>query len=139
MSISRSTACHALLVLAVATTGLLPTVAEAQTSSAAKSKPEFPPLSQVIADYKPVPTVPGQRSYYTIWTRVKDGQMLAALPSGYEGRKFFIAMTIASGENYAGLQAGEKYVYWRRYDKRLALVEPNIEIKSTGSYQAHLL
>jgi len=62
--------------------------------------------------------------------------MLAALPGGYNGRKFFIALTIASGEDYAGLQAGDMYVYWKRYDKRLALIEPNIEIKSTGDQES---
>ncbi|MHC4117064.1 MAG: zinc-dependent metalloprotease [Planctomycetota bacterium] len=136
MSNSRSTACHALLALAVAITALLPAIVDAQTPPAAKPRPEYPPLSQVIKDYKIVPTAPGERSYYTIWTRAKDGQMLAALPAGYEGRKFFVAMTIASGENYAGLQAGDMYVYWKRYDKRLALIEPNIEIKSTGDQES---
>ncbi len=132
----KSTACHVLLALAVTITGLLPIVAEAQTSSpgkSAKSKPDFPPLDEVLKDYqKVVSTADGQRSYYTIWKREKDGQMLAALPSGYDGRRFFIALTVASGEDYAGLQAGDMYVYWKRYDKRLALIEPNIRIKSTG-------
>jgi hypothetical protein len=28
------------------------------------------------------------------------------------------------------------YVYWRRYDRRLALIEPNVEIRSTGDEQS---
>ena len=105
--------------------------------AAAKPKPEFPPLDEVTKDYeKVVSTADGERSYYTVWTREKDGQILAALPSGYEGRKFFIALTIASGEDYAGLQAGDLYVYWKRYDKRLALVAPNIQIRSTGDQES---
>ena len=104
---------------------------------AAKPKPEFPPLEEVLKDYeKVVSTADGERSFYTIWTRAKDGQMLAALPSGYEGKKFFIALTVASGESFAGLQAGDMYVYWKRYDKQLALVEPNIKIKSTGDQES---
>ncbi|MBN1973562.1 MAG: zinc-dependent metalloprotease [Sedimentisphaerales bacterium] len=102
-----------------------------------KPKPEFPSLEEVTKDYtKVVSTADGERSYYTVWTREKDGQILAALPSGYENKKFFIALTIASGENFAGLQAGDLYVYWKRYDKRLALVEPNIQIKSTGDQES---
>jgi len=108
----------------------------AQTSAAAKPRPEYPPLATVIEDYEQVRTPDGERSYYTIWTRAKDGQMLAALPSGYEGRRFFIAMTIASGEDYAGLQGNDMYVYWKRYDKRLALIEPNIRVKSTGDAES---
>ena len=105
--------------------------------AAAKPKPEFPPLEEVLKDYeKVVSTADGERSFYTIWTRAKDGQMLAALPSGYEGKKFFIALTVASGESFAGLQAGDMYVYWKRYDKQLALVEPNIRIKSTGDQES---
>jgi len=98
----------------------------------AKAKPDFPPLDEVIKDYqKVVSTADGARSFYTVWRRDKDAQMLAALPSGYEGKRFFIAVTVASGEDYAGLQAGDMYVYWKRYDKRLALIQPNIRIKST--------
>ena len=105
--------------------------------AAAKSKPEFPPLDKVKKDYKQVvSTAEGEKSYYTVWTREKDGQMLAALPSGYENKKFFIALTIASGEEFAGLQAGDMYVYWKRYDKSLALVQPNIEIRSTGDAES---
>lgn len=99
----------------------------------AKPRPEFPPLAEVIKDYtKVVSTVDGQEGLFTIWVRPKDGQMLAALPRGYENRRLFIALTVSSGETYAGLQAGDMYVYWKRYDKRLALIEPNITIRSTG-------
>lgn len=105
--------------------------------AAAKPKPEFPPLDEVTKDYELVrPGADSERTFYTIWTRDKDGQMLAALPSGYEGKRFFIALTIASGESFAGLQAGDLYVYWKRYDKRLALVEPNIQVKSTGDQES---
>ncbi|MHC4435418.1 MAG: DUF5117 domain-containing protein, partial [Planctomycetota bacterium] len=136
MSNSRSTTRYVLLALAVTITGLLPIVAGAQTSPS-KPKPEFPPLSEVTKDYKQVQVTPiGQRSYYTIWRRDKDGQMLAALPSGYNERRFFIALTVASGEDFAGLQAGDMYVYWKRYDKRLALIEPNIRVKSTGDAES---
>ena len=45
-------------------------------------------------------------------------------------------MTVASGDYFAGLQAGDMYVYWKRYDKRLALIEPNIEVKSTGDKES---
>lgn len=127
-----------LFALIVAIVVLLPMVVTAQTSSSSsKSKPDYPPLTTVTKDYEEVPpATAGERRYYKLWIREKDGQMLAALPGGYDGRKFFIALTIASGEDYAGLQAGDMYVYWKRYDKRLALIEPNIEIKSTGDQES---
>ena len=133
MSNSKSIRYYVLLALAVTITGLLPRIAAAQTSSPSKPRPDFPPFSQVREGYEEVRSIaPGQQSYYTIWQRPKDGQMLAVLPPSYNERKFFIAMTVASGEDYAGLQAGDMYVYWKRYDTRLALIEPNIRIKSTG-------
>lgn len=131
-----------LLLLAVLVIGLSSVAsgaeaAAAEKPAAAKPKPEFPPLEEVLKDYeKVVSTADGEASFYTIWTREKDGQMLAALPPGYEGKKFFIALTVASGEDFAGLQAGDMYVYWKRYDKQLALVEPNISIKSTGDKES---
>jgi hypothetical protein len=131
-----------LLISAVTIIGLSSIVAGAEKPAeekpaAAKPKPEFPPLEEVLKDYeKVVSTADGEKSFYTIWTRAKDGQMLAALPSGYEGKKFFIALTVASGESFAGLQAGDMYVYWKRYDKSLALIEPNIQIKSTGDQES---
>jgi hypothetical protein len=114
-----------------------PAAKPAPEKSEEKSKPEFPPLNEVLKDYeKVISTADGEKSYYTVWTREKDGQMLAALPSGYEDKKFFIALTIARGEEFAGLQAGDMYVYWKRYDKRLALIQPNIEIRSTGDTES---
>jgi hypothetical protein len=66
-------------------------------------------IEQRHEDYKKVvSTADGEKSLYEIWTREKDGQMLAVLPSGYESKKFFIALTVASGEDFAGLQAGDR-------------------------------
>ena len=98
---------------------------------------DFPPLEKVTEGYeKVVSTTDGQPSLYTIWVRRKDGQMLAELPRNYMMQKHFIAMTVASGELYAGLQAGDMYVYWKQYDKRLALIEPNVETRSTGDSES---
>ena len=73
---------------------------------------------------------------YTIWTRSKDGQMYAELPGSFSSKKYFIALTIASGDLFAGYQIGDLYVYWRRYDKRMALMTPNVEVRSTGDAES---
>ena len=129
-----------ILLILIIVTGATSIVLGAEEPPAAKPaapKPEFPPLDQVLKDYeKVISTADGQRSLYEIWIREKDGQMLAALPSGYESKKFFFALTVASGEDFAGLQAGDMYVYWKRYDKRLALIEPNIRVRSTGDQES---
>jgi len=131
---------NVLLVLAVIVVALSPLAALAQNSNGdkppSKPRPEFPPLDEVIKGYeKVISTADGERSLYTIWTREKDGQMLAAIPFN-ESKRYFIALTVASGEDYAGLQAGDMYVYWKRYDKRLAMIEPNLQVKSTGDQES---
>ena len=100
-------------------------------------KPDFPSHTEVLKGYeKIVSTSDGAKSFYTLWHRKKDGQLLAELPKDFAKQRHFIALTVASGDNYAGLQAGDGVFYWRQYDKRIALVEPNLEIKSSGDPQS---
>ena len=102
-----------------------------------EKKPEFPKFEEVSEGYeKVVSTADGARSLYTLWVREKDGQMLAELPAGYEAQKHFFAMTVGSGELFAGLQGRDIYTRWERFDKRLALIAPNIETRSTGDQES---
>ena len=134
MDYFKSSTKRVLLSLVVVSLGWSSVVIGAAPSKPAAPKPDFPPLNDVIKGYEQVvSTADGAKSFYTIWTRKKDGQMLAAVPVG---TKTFIAMTVASGETFAGLQAGDMYAFWKRYDKRLALIQPNIEIKSTGDQES---
>lgn len=99
--------------------------------------PEFPPQAEVFKDYEQVvSSIDKTPSLMQVWVRRKDNQMLGVLPEGYANRKFFIALTVASGERYAGLQAGDMYVYWRRIDKRMVLVAPQLEVRSTGEAES---
>jgi hypothetical protein len=108
-----------------------------RSSSFSSGDADFPSLEKVTEGYeKVVSTADGQASLYTLWVRRKDGQMLAELPRNFAMQKHFIAMTVASGEPYAGLQAGDMYVYWKAYDRRLALIEPNVETRSNGDSES---
>jgi hypothetical protein len=99
--------------------------------------PDFPPQPEVFKDYEQVvSSIDKTPSLMQVWVRRKDNQMLGVLPDGYANRKFFIALTVASGERYAGLQAGDMYVYWRRIDKRMVLVAPQLEVRSTGEAES---
>jgi len=94
---------------------------------------EYPKVEEVLKDYSPVvSTSDGGRGFYRLWRREKDQQLLAELPKDFANQRHFIALTVASGESYAGLQSGEIYGYWRLYDKKLAFIEPNLDIRSTG-------
>lgn len=97
---------------------------------------EYPPADKVLEGFEKVVTKANIRPMYTLWQRAKDGQMYAELPRGFTQKKYFIATTVASGETYAGLQGADIYVYWRQYDKRLALMTPNIEMRASGDKEA---
>jgi hypothetical protein len=102
-----------------------------------EKKPDFPPYADVFKGYRQVVSRGAtNKSLMSLWVRDKDGQMLAALPAKYSKQRFYIALTVASGERYAGLQAGEVYGYWRRYDKRIAFIQPNLAIRSTGDAES---
>lgn len=94
---------------------------------------ELPKPEDVLRGFeKVVSTADGRKSFYTLWARTKDQQLYAELPARFAQQKHYLALTVASGDSYAGLQAGEIYFYWKQYGKRLALVTPNVEIRSSG-------
>ncbi|HBS28121.1 MAG TPA: hypothetical protein DEB06_01425 [Phycisphaerales bacterium] len=96
-------------------------------------KPDFPDFKEVSKDFaKVVSTADGAASMFTLYRRDKDQQLLAEFPKDFEKKKFFIAMTVAGGTPWAGLQGGDLYVYWKRYDKNIALIMPNLQNRSTG-------
>ncbi len=116
---------------------LISVPAIAQPSGGGKKRPDFPSFESVSEGFsKVVSTAGGAKSMFTIYKRSKDGQLLAELPRSYTKDRYFFAMTVASGERFAGLQAGDTYVYWRRYNKRLALIEPNLAVRSTGDKES---
>ena len=96
-----------------------------------KPKPEFPSLEKVTKDFTEVKTSDGAKPYMRIWKNAKTGQLLAELPKDYEKARQFIAPTVSSGEQFAGLQSDAFYVYWKRYGKRVALVQENLSVKGS--------
>ncbi len=98
---------------------------------------DYPPVEQVLQGFeKVVSTADGAKSFYTLWVRAKDQQVYAELPAQFVQQKHFLALTVSSGESYAGLQAGDIYFYWKQYGKRLAVVTPNLDTRSTGDQES---
>ncbi|APZ96832.1 zinc-dependent metalloprotease [Fuerstiella marisgermanici] len=120
-------------VIAVAMSVAIGELAKAQSSGSAS---DFPPHAKVLDGFTKVVTKANITPMYTLYVRTKDGQMYAELPRTFATKKYYMAMTVASGGPYAGLHNADKYVYWRRYDKRLALIEPNTETRATGDKEA---
>ncbi len=93
---------------------------------------DFPPFSQVSEGFEKVISTTDGRSFYDVYIRERDAKMIAELPRGYENKRQMIAMTVAGGDIFAGLQQGDIYCYWKRYDNQLALVIPNLSVRSSG-------
>ena len=125
--------------LAAAQTSATPATPEQAQAAAAKiaaAKPssDFPPVDKITKGYKEVKSTDGKTPYIKLWvSEKKDGQMLAELPRDYASPKHrtFIATTVSSGEQFAGLQNSDFYIYWKKYGKRLALIAENVGIRGS--------
>jgi len=107
-----------------------------QTHVALKAA-EYPPFDKVTEGFKKAEPPSGEPgSMFTVYTKADTGEMLLELPKNYATKKYFIGVTVASGQIFAGLQAGDFYVQWREYNKRLALIEPNVSIRSGGDTES---
>lgn len=134
----------AILASTTVTHGQATAVAKPTTSQSTSLskilKPDFPPLDKVIEGYKEVPVSDGSKAFIRLWTRAKDGQMLAELPKTAvlpnSPERHFIALTVSGGETFAGLQQNDFYVRYRIIGKRLAIIAPNQQIKTTGEDEA---
>ncbi len=101
-----------------------------------EDKPEFPKFEDVSKDYEKVVSTTEGKSLYTLYVRKKDGQVLAELPPTFDKQKLFIAYNISGGSYFAGIQLNDQYAYWERYDKKLALVEPNFAVRTSGDLES---
>ena len=125
---------RSLAIISVACITALPAGVFGQSKSADdKKKPDFPKFAEVSKGFeKIVSTADGSKPLYAVYLHKKKNQLLAELPSGWSSQRYFIAVTQASGSVFAGLQGPTRYVYWKRYDKRVALIEPEMSIRATG-------
>src|SRR5690349_6786382 len=79
---------------------------------------------------KVISTSDGKASLFTLYVHKKEARVIAELPKDFEKKKYFVALTVASGETLAGLQEGDLYVTWRRYGDRWAVIEPDLANRS---------
>lgn len=99
---------------------------------------DFPPFADVSKGYEAIPSSDQQnpKGLFNVWKREKDSQLLGELPKNFAGKRYFVALTVSSGDRYAGLQSGDWVIEWRRYDNRLAVLAPNLDIRAEGEPEA---
>ena len=89
-------------------------------------------FADVSKGYQKIQTAPGEGSLFGLWLDRKDNQLLAEFPRGWDKKKFLIAVTPSQGAIFAGLQGPACYVFWKQYGDRMALIEPELDVRSTG-------
>ncbi len=107
-------------------------------STVGAANDDLPPFAEVSKDYVAIASSDQQnsKSLFNIWKRERDSQLIGELPKSFMGKRYFVALTLSSGDQYAGLQSGEWVIEWRRYNNRLALIAPNLEIRADGEAEA---
>jgi hypothetical protein len=94
---------------------------------------DLPAFDSVSDGYERViSTASGKDSLYGLYLNSEDHQLLAELPADWKNQKYFVASTPAKGVIFAGLQGPDRYVFWRRYGDRLALISPQLDIRADG-------
>ncbi len=104
--------------------------------ASAASKDGLKSWKDVSKGFTKVVSTADGNSFYNLYINKKTNQVLAELPRGYENQNHFFAMTVAGGEIFAGLQSGDLYTKWRRIGNRLALIQPQIAVRSTGDQES---
>ncbi|MFK7882770.1 MAG: zinc-dependent metalloprotease [Phycisphaerales bacterium] len=99
-----------------------------------KAEGNLKPFKQVSEGYTQVTGQDG--SFYGVWVNRKNNKMLAELPRGYERQNHFFAMTVSGGEIFAGLQGGDMYTQWKMINDRMALIMPQVSVRSTGDQES---
>ncbi|MFT5422867.1 MAG: hypothetical protein ACI89L_000636 [Phycisphaerales bacterium] len=107
-------------------------MAAAGRAGGEESKDDKPAWKDVSKGFTKVISTADGGSLYGVYINKEKNQILAELPRGWERQKQFFAMTVSGGEIFAGLQAGDLYVQWKKINDRMALVLPQTEIRSLG-------
>ena len=101
------------------------------------AKREVPPFDKVVEDFEKVVSTADGNSLFDIYVNQKEGKVLAALPRNFEKQTYFLAPTLAEGVPGAQSSMFDGYmIQWKRIDDRLALIQPNLETRSTGDNES---
>ena len=108
------------------------------TWAAAAATAELPEFEKVSADFKKldVSDQDAEKGLFDVWKHEKKDELLGELPKNFAGKQYFVALTLSSGDRYAGLQSGEWVVEFRKYDDRIAVLSPNLGIRAEGDAEA---
>ena len=108
----------------------------APPAAAKAAKQEFPPFEKAIEGLEKVSSADGSAGLYDLYRNKKTGKLLAVLPSNFDSQLIMIACTVSGGDPQSGVMGPTHYAKWRRINKQLALVEPNLFVRTDGDAEA---
>ncbi len=114
----------------------LQAMAAARGGSSSSNASKLKSWKDISKGFERVISTADGKSFYNVYVNAKTNDVYAELPRGYANQKHFFAMTVAGGEIFAGLQSGDMYTQWRRIGDRLALIQPQISVRSTGDQES---
>ena len=130
------TACTLSLALAAFVGGTTDATAFPATPGA-ETKPDYPAFDTVIEGLtKVVSTTDGASALYDLYADKQTGKLLAVLSKDHEGQLLMIACTVTGGHPEAGVMGPTYYAEWRKIGKQVALVQPNMSVRTAGDKQA---
>lgn len=97
-----------------------------------KWDPEKEKYTEIVAN------LDGVNGLFRMWKDEKGIQIKVELPAKIEQKLLFLAYTIAGGVPEAGVQFGDLYGHFRRFDKQVAFIQPNLEVRSSGDDESKL-
>lgn len=128
----------ALLIGLAPFTGIATVAGTASPAHASQNQaPEFPPFAKVTEGLTKVSSnADGSAGYWDLYEDRKTGRILATLPKNYEGKLMMIACTVSGGDSQAGVMGPTLFAQWERIGNKLALVAPNLAVRTDGDKQA---
>jgi hypothetical protein len=109
----------------------------ASTTSDPPAPHDKPSADDVLEGFDKVhPSEGGARPMYTLYTRKDSPRVLAELPPDFESQPFLFGNCLPSGFSVAGIQGDTALYRWKRYDDRLGLVAPRLDVRTTGDLES---
>lgn len=114
-----------------------PAPGQAAPADAKEKKPDYPPFDKVIEGLtKVVSTIDGSSPLFDLYKDDESGRLLAVLPAKYDQDLYMVASTVSGGDPESGVMGPTHFIKWRKVDKQIAVIEPNLYVRTDGDEQA---
>lgn len=107
------------------------------TGAALAGGKDYPPFEKATEGLeKVISTIDGSQPLYELYSDKDEGRLLAVLPRNYDKQLIMIACTVSGGDPEAGVMGPTHYAEWRKIKDQLALVAPNLLVRTEGDREA---